>query len=37
VLNAAVVAVLALAFLAVAGGAGFAVYRLWGGADQRER
>jgi hypothetical protein len=37
VLNAVVVAVLVLGFLAVAGGAGFVVYRLWAGTDPQER
>jgi hypothetical protein len=37
VLEAVVVAVLVLAFLAVAVGAGFAVYRLWAGTDPQER
>jgi hypothetical protein len=36
VLEAVVVAVLVLAFVAVAGGAGFAVYRLWAGTAHRE-
>jgi hypothetical protein len=36
VLEAVVVAVLVLAFVAVAGGAGLVVYRLWTGTDTQE-
>jgi hypothetical protein len=37
VLEAVVVAVLVLAFLAIAGGAGYTVYRLWTGTDTQEQ